>query len=99
MRIAMSSASACLGSRALAEFRNVVSHQRESGAGAGRQAGWTTCAALAAGDAFKPGKKITQKVGCPLQAASIDSQTGMHVHAQRGLRAAERARLVVLDRF
>src|SRR5262245_31303751 len=63
--MATSSASACLGSRAqaaLAEFRDMVGHQREAGAGPGREIARATRAVLAAGDAFEPREKITQEI-------------------------------------
>ena len=77
----------------------MVRHQREAGAGAGREIGRATRAVLAASDAFEPPEKITQEVTRFLQALPADFQTGMHVHAQRRLRAAEHAGLVVLNRL
>jgi hypothetical protein len=64
MRMATLSASARLGSRAhkpSGEFRDVVGHQREAGAGAGREIGGTTRAVLA-GNAFEPPQKIPQEI-------------------------------------
>jgi hypothetical protein len=43
------------------EFRDVVGHQGEAGAGAGREIGGTTRAVLA-GDAFQPPQKIAQEI-------------------------------------
>jgi hypothetical protein len=70
MRMATLSASARLGSRAhkpSGEFRDVVGHQREAGAGAGREIGGTTRAVLA-GNAFEPPQKIPQEIRTLLQA-------------------------------
>src|SRR5262245_6832113 len=100
--MATSSASACLGSRAtqaaFAEFRDVVRHQREAGAGTGREIARATRAVLAA-DAFEPREKITHEICRFLQALPAVFQAGMHVHAQRRLPAAERTGLVVLNRL
>jgi hypothetical protein len=57
MRMAMPSASAALGiacaQAAPGEFGDMVGHQREAGAGAGREIGGTARAVLA-GNAFEP---------------------------------------------
>src|ERR1700730_11822806 len=98
--MAIPSGPARLGARrALGDFRDVIRHQREAGAGAGRETARTAATLLAAGDAFEPAEKVTQEIGRLLQPRTAEPEAGMHVHAQRRLRAAERARFVVLDRL
>src|SRR5262249_58320686 len=62
---------------ALAEFRDVVRHQREAAAGTGREIARATRAVLAA-DAFEPPEKITQKIRCLLQPLPADFDAWMH---------------------
>ncbi len=83
---------------ALGEFGDVVGHQREAGAGAGREVRWAAVA-LGAGDAFEPAEEIAQEVGGLLQALLAELEAGMHVEPKRRLRPAQRAGLVVLNRL
>jgi transposase len=63
------------------ELGDVAGHQREPGAGAGRQIGGTAGSALAAGDAFEPGQEVLEEVGRLLHAPAVQAQAGMHIDA------------------
>ena len=100
----MPSASARLGSRAhsprLVNFGDVLGHQREAGAGAGREIGRTAARLLPpAMHSSRPRKSLEEVGGLLPSAARLRLEPGCTSTPSVGLRAAERAGLVVLDRL